>query len=398
MTLPASARTSATPWLLAVTLFLVSLNLRPALSGVAPLLDAIRQQTGLSAAGAGILTTLPVLCFGLIAPVGAMLAHRYSTRRAVQAGLMLLAASLGLRVFGGLPGLFAGTLAAGAAIGVVMVLLPGIIKRDFAQNVGLMTGLYTMALSLGATLGAGLAVPLAQWGGEDDWRMSLALWALPAVLAAVAWSVTAPEDRAAGESDKARMRTLFGDALAWQVAGFMGLQSLLAYCVFGWLPTMLIDRGMSPLAAGAALSVSIAVQLPATMAGPWIAGLGRDQRLAVLGLVVVMMAGLAGCLYAPVGQIWWWVVLLGAGQGSSFSIATLLVVLRSPDSRTVAALSGMTQLVGYLLAACGPLMTGLLYDWSGGWDAPAVFFALAGLAAAAAGLGAGRRRFVHARN
>ncbi|GIZ51436.1 MFS transporter [Noviherbaspirillum aridicola] len=398
MNLSSSAKAAAAPALLAATLFLVSLNLRPALSGMAPLLEAIRSATGLSAAGAGVLTTLPVLCFGLIAPVGAMLAQRFSIRRTVLAGLLLLALSLGLRVVGGLPALFAGTFAAGAAIGVVMVLLPGIIKRDFAQNVGLMTGLYTMALSLGAALGAGLAVPLAQLGADDNWRLSLALWAAPAVIAAAAWAACAPADGGAGGQNRgAGMRALFGDALAWQVAGFMGLQSLLAYCVFGWLPTMLIDRGMTPLAAGAALSVSIAAQLPATLAGPWIAGRGRDQRMAVLALMVVMMAGLAGCLYAPPGQVWWWVVLLGIGQGSSFTIATLLVVLRSPDTRTVAALSGMTQLVGYLLAACGPFITGLLYDWSGGWNAPAVFFALAALAALAAGLGAGRKRFVHAR-
>lgn len=397
----ASSPARAAPALLAATLFLVSLNLRPALSGMAPLLDAIRGGTGLSAAGAGVLTTLPVLCFGLIAPVGTMLSQRFSIRRTVLAGLLLLAASLGLRVLGGLPALFAGTLAAGAAIGVVMVLLPGIIKRDFAQSVGPMTGLYTMALSLGAALGAGLAVPLAQLGAQEDWRISLALWALPALLAAGAWAAWAPADgdgRGDGGGRRPAMRALFGDALAWQVAGFMGLQSLLAYCVFGWLPTMLIDRGLTPLAAGAALSVSIAAQLPATLAGPWLAGKGRDQRMAVLGLIVVMMAGLAGCLYAPTSQVWWWVALLGIGQGSSFTIATLLVVLRSPDARTVAALSGMTQLVGYLLAACGPFVTGLLYDWSGGWDAPAVFFALAGAAALTAGLGAGRKRFVHARD
>lgn len=396
MNFPAQARSATLPVLLVLTLFLVSLNLRPALSGVAPLLESIRAATGLSAAGAGALTTLPILCFGLIAPFGAMLAQRYSSRSTILAALLLLAASLVLRVFGGLPGLFAGTLAAGAAIGVVMVLLPGIIKRDFAQHVGLMTGIYTMALSMGAALAAGLAVPLEQLGA-GDWRVSLGLWAVPALLGAAAWAGTAPRDATAGaHARRPGMRALFGDMLAWQVAAFMGLQSMLAYCVFGWLPTLLIDRGMSPLAAGAVLSASIAAQLPATLAGPWIAGRGRDQRLAVLALIVLMMAGLFGCLYAPLGQVWWWAVLLGVGQGSSFTIATLLVVLRSPDTRTIGALSGMTQLVGYLLAACDPFITGLLYDWSGGWNMPAAFFALAAGGALAAGLGAGRKLHVRA--
>jgi CP family cyanate transporter-like MFS transporter len=383
--------------LLALTLFLVSLNLRPALSGIAPLLEALRAATGLSAAGAGVLTTLPVLCFGLIAPLGALLAARFSTRRTILGCLLLLAASLALRVLGGLPALFAGTFFAGAAIGIVMVLLPGIIKRDFAQSIGPMTGLYTMALSLGAALGAGLAVPLQQLGA-GDWRISLAFWALPALAGAAAWAAAAPPDPAAPAESRGRpagLRSLAGSPLAWQVAGYMGLQSLLAYCVFGWLPTILIDRGLSPLAAGAVLSVSIAAQLPATLVAPWMAGRGKDQRGAVLGLVVLMMAGLFGAMYAPLGQVWWWAVILGVGQGSSFTVATLLVVLRSPDARTVAALSGMTQLVGYLLAACGPFLTGLLYGWTGGWDAPALFFAVAALSALAAGLGAGRKLHVH---
>jgi CP family cyanate transporter-like MFS transporter len=390
MSIPAASKSTASPVLFAFILFIVGINLRPALSAVAPLLDAIRADGALSATAAGALATLPVLCFGLIAPIGALLARHFSSGRIIFCCLALLAVGQAFRVWFGMPGLFVGTLAVGIAIGIVMVLLPVIFKRDFASSVGFLTGLYTTALSFGAALAAGLAVPLQQAAG-GDWRPALALWALPALAAWAAWALAGCRYGRAEQRQAYRVRGLLGSGLAWQVACFMGLQSLLAYCVFAWLPTILIDRGLDALSAGAVLSVSIAAQLPASLAGPWIAGRGNDQRAAVALLLPLMMAGLFGCLHAPLAQVWFWALLLGAGQGGSFTVATMLVVLRAPDEKVVAALSGMTQSIAYLLAACGPFVTGLLRDLSGGWQAPTLFFAGAALAAIGAGLGAGRK-------
>ncbi|MGB7480264.1 MAG: MFS transporter, partial [Burkholderiaceae bacterium] len=167
--------------LLVAALFLVGINLRPAISSVAAILEAIRAGTGMSAAEAGILTTLPVVCFGLFAPLAPRLTARATPERIVLIGLFTLAAGLGARIFLGVPGLFVGTVVAGGSIGVIMVLLPGIIKRDFPHRLGPMTGLYTMALCLGAALAAGATVPLQQLAG-GDWRPALAFWALPALL------------------------------------------------------------------------------------------------------------------------------------------------------------------------------------------------------------------------
>ncbi len=382
--------------LLALSLVLVAVNLRPALSGVSPLLVSIRAATGLSAAGAGGLTTLPVLCFGLIAPLGPLLARRLSAERAIVLGLLLLAVGITLRAFFGLPGLFAGTFLAGSSIGVVMVLLPGILKRDFSDHIGFMTGLYTMALCLGAALAAGVAVPLQQLAG-GDWRVALAFWSLPALLAALAWRVFGPQQKAHGTRTRTHVSGLWSSLLAWQVALHMGLQSMLAYCVFGWLPTILIDRGFTPLNAGAVLSASITAQFVSALSGPWLATRGKDQRAAVAAMMSMTLAGLMGCMFAPVGQIWMWALVLGLGQGGSFSVATMLVVLRSPSAQVVVSLSGMAQLVGYSMAACGPFIVGLLRDLTGGWNAAAVFFVVVDLAALAVGVGAGRRMQVQAK-
>jgi CP family cyanate transporter-like MFS transporter len=178
---------------------------------------------------------------------------------------------------------------------------------------------------------------------------------------------------------------------------YLGLQSVLAYCVFSWLPTILIDRGFTPLNAGAVLSASICAQFVTSLSGPWLATRGKDQRIVVAAMMLMTLAGLMGCMLAPVGQIWLWAVVLGLGQGGSFSVATMLVVLRSPNAQIVVSLSGMAQLVGYSMAASGPFIVGLLRDLTGGWNAAAVFFLVVDLAALAAGLGAGRRLQVEAR-
>ncbi|MGN6390565.1 MAG: MFS transporter [Burkholderiaceae bacterium] len=384
--------------MLVLALFLVGINLRPALSSVAPVLAAIERGTGMSSTGAGLLTTLPVLCFGLFAAAAPMLVRRLSAEKVVFGGMLALAAALGLRVLFGEAGLFLGTAAAGAAIGVVMVVLPGIIKRDFPDRAGLMTGVYTMALCLGAALAAGATVPLQNLT-RGDWRPALAFWLLPAVLAALVWRPQRAGGGAGGGAPapgRGLLRLLLRSRLAWQVTFFMGLQSALAYCVFGWLPVILIDRGMSPLAAGFHLSVSVAMQIPAALAGPWLAGLGRDQRAVIVLMMAMTAVGLAGSLYAPVGALWPWVVLLGFGQGGSFSVALTLLVLRSPDTPTAAALSGMAQGVGYSLAAFGPLAVGLLHDATGGWNAVALLLAAIVAAALAAGMGAGRDRLIAA--
>jgi CP family cyanate transporter-like MFS transporter len=383
----------STRWYIVAALFLVGANLRPALSSVAPVLAAIRASTGLSGAGAGLLTTLPVLCFGVFAPLAPSLASRFGADRTVLSGLLVLAAALGARVLFGIPGLFLGTLAAGASIGVVMVLLPGIIKREFDRHAGSMMGMYSMALCLGAAVAAGITVPLVHASG-GSWRVALAFWLLPVLAAAALWRPRLRHAEHHSNVRRYKVQGLWSSVLAWQVTAFMGLQSALAYCVFGWLPTILIDRGMTPLAAGGVLSLSISLQLITALSGPWIAGLARDQRMAIVAMMLLTLVGFIGCLYAEIGSIWWWAVVLGLGQGGAFSIGLSLIVLRAPNAAVAASLSGMVQGVGYTGAALGPLAFGLLRDLTHDWNAAAILFIAVTLAALAAGLAAGRDRHV----
>jgi MFS transporter, CP family, cyanate transporter len=380
------------PWLLILGLVLVAMNLRPALSSLSPLLNDVSASLGLSAAKAGLLTTLPVLCLGLFAPLAPLLARRFGAERVVLGILLTLAAGIILRSSLGETGLFAGSLIAGASIGIIGVLLPGIVKRDFAKQAGTMTGVYTMALCLGAALAAGATVPLSHYFG-DSWNMGLGFWIVPALVAALFWLPQVGQKHGAHQVAY-RVKGLLRDPLAWQVTLYMGLQSSLAYIVFGWVPSILISRGLSATEAGLALSGSIIVQLLSALTAPWLATRGKDQRLAIVVVMLLTLGGLFGCLFAPLEGLWGWAILLGLGQGGTFSLALTLIVLRSRDSHVAANLSGMAQGIGYTLASLGPLAVGVLHDWTGGWGATGWVFGVIGLGAIIAGLGAGRALYV----
>ncbi len=376
------------PWLLLVGLVLVALNLRPALSSMAPLLNQVSESLGLSASAAGLLTTVPVLCLGLFAPLAPVLARRFGSERVILGILLVLALGIAVRSAFGSTGLFLGTIMAGASIGVVGVLLPGIVKRDFPKHAGTLTGAYTMALCLGAALAAGATVPLSQHLG-DSWSLGLGFWLIPALLAALVWLPQAREGHGAHHVAY-RVSGLLRDPLAWQVTLYMGLQSSLAYIVFGWLPSILIGRGLTPTQAGLVLSGSVIVQLISSLAAPWLATRGKDQRLAIVGVMVMVLAGLFGCLYAPLDGLWGWAIILGLGQGGSFALALTLIVLRSRDAHVAANLSSMAQGVGYTLASLGPFAVGLVHDLTGGWEAVGWIFGVVGIGAIAFGLKAGR--------
>ncbi|AXY44161.1 MFS transporter [Halomonas sp. JS92-SW72] len=370
---------------------LVGLNLRPALSSLAPVLTRIQQDTGLSPLAIGALTTLPVLCLGLFAPLAPLLAKRLGPERALAAGLALLAGGLALRGIPLIATLFLGTLMVGAAIGVAGTLLPALVKRELPAGADLMTGVYTMALCLGGALGAGLAIPLTEWLG--GWHLGLASWAALAVLALAAWLLMAPRrDEATLPSAGGSMRAVLGQPLAWQVMLLMGLQSSLAYIVFGWLPTLLVARGYGEGEAGWVMGASVMIQVVSALSAPWLARLGRDQRPALCLSLGITAAGLWLLLQGPDALRWPGAMLLGLGQGANFSLALTLIVLRTGNSRLAGKLSGLAQGGGYTLAALGPLGVGVMLQLDLGLAAiTGLLMAICALAATFA-LFAGRNR------
>ena len=382
--------------LLVVGIVLLAVNLRPALTGLTPLIGQIRADTGISYGVAGLLTALPLLAMGLLSPIASLLAHRFGMERVLLASMLVLAAGILLRSAGAVTALFLGTAVLGAAIAIGNVLLPGLVKREFPERVGLMTSTYSTALAVSAAIAAGASFPLADQVGIG-WRASLGSWALLALVAAVAWlpQMRSARPTNASPADSQGVNGPWRSALAWQVTLFMGLQSLGYYVVLTWLPEILQEQaGISASLAGWMLALAQAVGIASIFLAPVLAGMRPSQHGVVVVAVALTGAGALGLLVAAETATALWVVLLGLGQGACFSLALTFFALRAPDSEHAAALSGMAQTVGYLLAAVGPFLFGLLRDTTHAWTVPlALLFAVA-VCLLLTGLGAARDAYV----
>lgn len=377
--------------LLGLAIALIAFNLRPALTSPGPLLSQMMAAYGIETTLAGALTMVPLLCLGLFGAVAARLARRFGPERVILATLLVLAAGTALRGAGPFAALVVGTTLAGLGIGIVQVLLPALVKRDFPARTGMMTGIYTMMLCLGAAAGAAFAVPLQEMLGS--WQLSLGAWGLPALVAALVWLPQALS-RQSPPPPPVRPGRLWRDPLAWQVTAFMGLQSCFAYITMALLPLILEEGGMAAARAGYISAASIATQIVSALFVPSIAARLADQRGVVAASVALSVAGYLGLLYAPHGLAPAFAVVNGLGLGAALGTGLILIVLRAPDGHVATELSGMAQSVGYVIAAFGPFGAGLLRQASGGWTAPTLFFLAICALAMAAGWGAGRNRVV----
>ena len=389
------ARIAAHPLTALIGILLASVNMRAAVSAVSPLLGDVSGHYGLSSTAGGLLTTLPVLLMGLTASLVPRLVRRFGPELVVLGALLLLAAGVGLRVMNGVGPLFAGSIVVGAAISLLNVTMPGLVKRDFPDRAAMMTGVYSTAMIVGATIAAALSVPMEHaFGG---WQGSLASWSVLALVAAAVWLpqvVGAGRDRAPASTAQvagaARMPGLWRHPLAWQLAVFMGIMSLLAYTLIAWMPTVLTDHGMSRGTAGLVFAFCNLIQIAGAFLVPLAAGRMTSQRPLVVLMTGCYAVGIAGLTVAPAAGAWVWGALLGIGMGGGFGLAMALVVLRSGGAGVASQLSGMSQLVGYFIAACGPVGVGALHQLTGGWTLPLVLLLACCALALAAGLGAAR--------
>lgn len=351
-------------------------NMRAAITSLPPIFPELATRLHLPAAGLAVLASLPVLCFGLVSPAAAPLSRRFGEERTLLAALVLLAAGLLMR--GAAPAvlLFPGTAAAGAAIALLNVLLPSLVKRRAPGRAGWLIGSYLLCLSAGAIAGSLIAVPVLKASGSVP--VAVGLWALPAIAAALVWlpqwryRTLPPGAGAPGRWGAARPVKMSRHLLAWQVMGFMGLQSLTYYTALSWLPIMFRDRGLSAVTAGGLLALMNGGNAATSLLLPVFAHRLRDQRWLVAGTVAISAAGLAGAWFAPLGGAAAWTLLLGLGQGASLGLAIYLTAARAADAVSAAALSGFAQGAGYLVATAGPLLIGFLHTAVGGWTVPVI--------------------------
>jgi CP family cyanate transporter-like MFS transporter len=398
-----TVRTVLTPRLgfMLVGLLLVGANLRASITAVGPVLIDIKADLGLTAAAAGVLGSVPLIAFGLFSPIAPPIAARLGLERTLWLSVVALAAGIVLRSMPIVGALWVGTALLGAAIAFINVLLPSVVKRDFPHRVASITGAYTVTQTIMAAIASMVAVPLAGQA-QDGWRLAIGIWAGLALIAAgvllpqlrasnlraAPVPDAAPPDAAppdAAPPDAARpaprpshpavaqhplaYRSPWRSAIGWQVTAFMGLQSMLFYVVINWLPAIEQGFGVSPAEAGVHLFI---FQIAGTVGNVVSAALihrMRDQRLLGLGCSVFDLVAVAGILMAPQFLVLW-VALAGLGAGSSILLALSMFGLRTRHHQQTAALSGMAQSLGYLLAATGPVVIGALHDSTGGWVVP----------------------------
>jgi CP family cyanate transporter-like MFS transporter len=366
---PAVGTRRSTPgFLFFAAVVLLGANLRAVFSSLPPLLEDVRADLGLSAAAAGLLTTLPLICFGVLAPLAPLLVRRVSIEQLLAACTTLTAIGTGLRGTGGTAGLFAGTLVAGSAVAVAQAAVPTLIRVRFPRHSGGLTGAFSMSLTLGAALAAGTVVPLERLF-DDSWRRALAVFAVPALIAAVLWLPTARRERTVvHRAQSFGFRNL---ARSWSLAAYFGLQSMAFYCGLTWVPAILQDDGYSEAAAGSLQALGNLLQLVPALVVPVVASRLGNQRLLLLATVAIAALGFLGLLLGP-GAAPVWMMLIGVGQGGALGLALILPVLRGAGAAAVAALTALSLSAGYLLASVGPTLLGLARDLSGGWTVPLV--------------------------
>ena len=372
-----------------IGILLASLTLRPPVAAIGPLVPEIEGALGLSATQLGILTAVPVLCFGIGAFAGPAIVRLLGLDRTLLALLALIGVSVALRSWFGYPALLIGTTVIGLAIAVANVILPSIVRERFPQKVALVTAGYTLLLSISASGAASSAVPLsATLGG---WEWVLVLWGVPAVLATIVWVTQSRETFVPLPAEHHRAETLsvYRSPISWALVAFFGFQSLGFYALLSWLPSLLIDGGRTAAEAGGLLGICTIVGVPTGIA--LAANLGRFRSLAWAASITssLTLTGLVLLLtpFQVAGAI-----VIGFGQAATFPISLNLISTRATTAVQTTQLSALSQGVGYILAAVGTFLFGFLREVTNAWIVPLLLLVAITVIQVFAGAVAGRNR------
>ncbi|NDL58266.1 MFS transporter [Phytoactinopolyspora mesophila] len=364
-------------WFLVLALVVVSLNLRGPIVAVSPVLEDIQRDLEITAGSAGLLTSIPVLCFAAVSPLVAVFARRLGVDLTITISLVVLAVGVAIRPWAGFGLLVAGTIMIGAAIAVGNVLIPVLVRRDFPERPGPLLSASTTSLIISATIPAVLTAPLASVIG---WRAALAIWACLVVVALAIWSAATQTNRqhqvspTTPEHDAPTARTppkpVWRNRSAWELGLFFGIQSFLFYAATAWLPTMLRDAGgLDATAAGTALSVFQLIGIAGAIAVPVLIRRREVRYTVVVVLSVLWVIFLAGLLVAP--QAWPVLCALGGlAQGGCLAMGLSLIALRSTTSDAARRVSAMVQTVAYCFSAPGPVVIGGISMTTNGWTTP----------------------------
>ncbi len=385
--------------LLLIAVCLVAANMRPTITALGPLLDQIGADTGMSVSALGVLAAVPLVAWALFSPLTHTLSRRWGQQRVLLVSLLvLLAGTLVRSLPGPLVSLWLGTALIGMALAIVNVLMPAVVKRDFPGHVAGMTALYTALLAGFGAISSGVAVPIShiEVGGEPGgWRFALLVTGgilLPFAIVAWWWTQRGPARRHVRAAGHRGRTGIWTDPVAWLVAAYMGLQSAMFYMLVTWLAAISMSTGRSEVVAGIDVMVYQLFSLAGSVLLPLILR-GRVERLAPALIPVLAVVGVVGLMAAPAAVLGW-VPLLGLSSGASLGMSLTLMAQRARDHDAASALSGMSQSVGYAVAAVGPVLFGWLHSLTGGWALPLAVLLAMNVGLSLVGVFAGRDRYV----
>ncbi|NFS06484.1 MFS transporter [Clostridium botulinum] len=382
--------------MLIIGIIFIAANLRAPLTSVGPLVKFIRDNLHISNTLAGMITTLPLFAFALFSPVAPRLGRKFGVELVLLLSVIFLTVGIILRSLSGVAGLFIGTAIIGLAISVANVLIPSLIKRDFPEKIGVMTGVYSISMNTFGAIASGISVPIATRLGLK-WSEALGIWGILSFISIILWLPQVKRnDGEASKGHKADSSnvSLWKSSLAWQVTLFMGLQSLVFYSMVAWMPEILMQKGMSSNKAGWMLSLMQLALIPFTFIVSVLAGRRSNQRSLVISGCLFILIGILGLLYGSSQFVFLWIIILGIGGGFAFSLSMMFFSLRTENSNEAAQLSGMAQSLGYLLAAFGPILFGFLHDATNSWKVPLQTLIGITVLLFIFGLGASRNRYV----
>lgn len=353
------------------------MTLRAPILALSPLMPTIRAETGLSSGAAGMLTTIPLLCFAAVSPLAPWLSRRFGMEWTFLGALTLCVAGMVVRSLPRVWLLFGGTVLLGCGIPVLMVLLPGLVKREDPRHVGAMTAVFSAAIQGSGALGAGLTLPIRS-GLGGSWRAALS-WSvvlcLPAAALMIPWIMHARQHPVVTPATTA-WHDVLRSPLAWAVTMYLATQSWLLFSVAAWLPTFLDAHGVPLVRAGSMLAMIPLFGIAGSFGAPLLISRLPSHWLILAGSAACAL-GLAGLLVTPTTALALWVILIGLAVGVMQSMALAFIGLGATDAGHAAALSSMAQSIGFGVAATSPFLMGIVADWTGSWTVPFVIMVLA---------------------
>ncbi len=381
-------------YLLLLAIILIATNLRAPITAVGPLVGIITEELSLTGAQAGLITTLPLIAFALVSPLAPKIARKFGTEKTILGSLLLIILGLSIRYVPSISTLFLGTIILGCGIAIGNVLIPSIVKKEFQGNSGLVTGIYSVSMNLTGAIASGVSIPLIQQLGWT-WNQALSLWILFALLGLIGWLPQMKrKQKTTTIVESTSNVSVWHSKLAWSISLFMGIQSFIFYVLVAWLPQMLISQGIPSSKSGGMLSLLQLTLLPTTFIIPIIAEKKENQKSLVSLSFLLFFLGIDGLMFSNSFIITTAIIFIGIAGGIAFSLSMMFFNLRTSSAKSAADLSGMAQSVGYILAAVGPFLFGLLHDITNSWQSSLILLLIMTVILLFVGLKAGSKETI----